>query len=107
MQRLLRSPPTATYVPSLTLTTAIAPVKSKTQKSEEKILILSEVPNDCVEDVLQTKMDFCDIACLMYDVTKPETFKYVTDIQKKLPPSMKVIYIANKSDLLQSVFEYE
>lgn len=40
---------------------------------------------------------------LMYDVNKPESFHYATELQKQLPEDMKVLYIANKSDLLRGV----
>ena len=39
----------------------------------------------------------------MFDVNKPESFQYCTELQKRLPAGMKVLYIANKSDLLQGV----
>ena len=50
-------------MPTLSVSTAVAPVKSRTQKSEEKVLILSEVPVSCVDDVLANQLDYCDIAC--------------------------------------------
>lgn len=45
------------------VTTMIAPVKPRSQKSEEKLLILSEIPCSCVDDVLSNHMQSCDIAC--------------------------------------------
>ena len=38
-------------------------MKSRTQKSEEKVLVMSEVPVSCVDDVLATQLEYCDIAC--------------------------------------------
>lgn len=74
---------------------------------------MSEVPVTCVEEVLANQMQYCDIACkkqdtrsyigMMFDVNKPESFHYVTNLQKRLPAGMKVLYIANKSDLLHGV----
>lgn len=43
----------------------------------------------------------------MFDVNKPESFHYVTNLQKRLPAGMKVLYIANKSDLLHGVGEWD
>ncbi len=34
----------------------------------------------------------------MFDASDPESFVYATQLQKRLPQGMKVLYIANKSD---------
>lgn len=64
---------------------------------------MSEVPASCVDEVMEHQLAYCDIACFMFDVNKPESFHYCTELQKRLPAGMKVLYIANKSDLLQGV----
>ena len=70
------------------------------EKSEEKTLIVTEVPTTCVEEVLEQHMDMCDIACLVFDVTKPESLQYSFELQKRFPRDMKVLFIASKGDLL-------
>ena len=78
----------------------MAPVVGRKEKSEEKTLIVTEVPTTCVEEVLEQHMDMCDIACLVFDVTKPESLQYSFELQKRFPRDMKVLFIASKGDLL-------
>ena len=87
-------------MPTLELATAVAPVVGRKEKSEEKTLIVTEVPAACVEEVLERRMDMCDIACLVFDVTKPESLQYAFELQKRFPRDMKVLFIASKGDLL-------
>ena len=51
------------HIPTEQLSTVVAPVKPRTQKSEEKVVVMTEVPETCEEHVLSDCMEMCDIAC--------------------------------------------
>ena len=98
LRRLLRAPQSAMHIPTEQLSTVVAPVKPRTQKSEEKVVMMTEVPETCEEHALSECMEMCDIACMVFDASSAESFEYVKRLQQKLPVGMKVLYIANKSD---------
>ena len=105
---MLRAPQAAQHIPTEQLSTVVAPVKPRTQKSDEKIVIMTEVPSLCEDHAIHDCINKCDIACrikennlsvgLVFDASDPESFVYATQLQKRLPQGMKVLYIANKSD---------
>ncbi|KAK8813369.1 hypothetical protein WA158_002961 [Blastocystis sp. Blastoise] len=41
----------------------------------------------------------CDICCLMFDLTDPTSFQYIKDIIPTLPPTLKIMLIANNKTL--------
>lgn len=63
LRRLLRAPQSAMHIPTEQLSTVVAPVKPRTQKSEEKVVVMTEVPETCEEHALSECMEMCDIAC--------------------------------------------
>ena len=63
LRRLLRAPQSAMHIPTEQLSTVVAPVKPRTQKSEETVVMMTEVPETCEEHALSECMEMCDIAC--------------------------------------------
>ena len=50
----------------------------------------------------KTALSKCDLICLLYDVTNPQSFEYVVNIQKKLVQDdfdIPCLYFASKADL--------
>ena len=64
LRRLLRAPQAAQHIPTEHLSTVVAPVKPRTQKSDEKMVIMTEVPPLCEDHAIADCMDKCDIACM-------------------------------------------
>ena len=62
-RRLLRAPQAVLHIPTEQLSTVVAPVKPRTQKSEEKMVIMTEIPSGSEDHAITDCIQFCDIAC--------------------------------------------
>lgn len=67
------------------------------------VLCLTEVTERATTEVTKKYMGLCDIACLVYDVTDPASFRYVREVMKTLPDGCKVLFVGTKKDLVEGV----
>ncbi|KAJ7985045.1 hypothetical protein DPEC_G00361070 [Dallia pectoralis] len=67
--------------------------------NQEKFLILFEV--DVETEFLKTSDAACDVACLMYDTSDPQSFDYCASIYKQhyMDSSIPCVLVASKADL--------
>ena len=102
LRRFLGSSPAGKYLPDASLKTAVNMVKHG--EGAEGSFILTEV-NEETENQAMESLAFCDIACLVWDVTRPDSLHYVLRLCERFPRGTKVLLVAMKSDLLRVVGE--
>ncbi|KTW25755.1 hypothetical protein T552_03368 [Pneumocystis carinii B80] len=77
-------------------------VNSVEIQSIQRYLVLEELTDD-ESSVLSNpkKLDSCDVLCLTYDSSDPESFGYLLKLNEKYPEinSIPCIYVATKADL--------
>lgn len=69
--------------------------------NQEKYLILEEV--DVETEFLKAADAACDVACLMYDVSDPESFNYCASIYKQhyMDSGIPCVVLGSKADLVE------
>ncbi|KAI7792918.1 mitochondrial Rho GTPase 2 [Triplophysa rosa] len=69
--------------------------------NQEKYLILEEV--DVETEFLKAADAACDVACLMYDVSDPESFNYCASIYKQhyMDSGIPCVVLSSKADLVE------
>ncbi|XP_036408265.1 mitochondrial Rho GTPase 2-like [Megalops cyprinoides] len=74
-------------------------INTVTVNNQEKYLILYEVDVDM--EFLKASDAACDVACLMYDVSDPQSFNYCASIYKQhyMDSSIPCVVVASKADL--------
>ncbi|KAG7459778.1 hypothetical protein MATL_G00214280 [Megalops atlanticus] len=74
-------------------------INTVTVNNQEKYLILYEV--DVEMEFLKASDAACDVACLMYDVSDPQSFNYCASIYKQhyMDSSIPCVVVASKADL--------
>lgn len=87
------------YIPTKNHRTVVNSVEIQ---SIQRYLVLEELTDD--EHVVLSnpkKLDACDVFCLTYDSSDPESFDYLLKLQEKYPEinSIPCVYAATKADL--------
>ena len=100
LRRFLGSSPAGKYLPDQSLKTAVNMVKHGEGAVDS--FILTEV-NEETENQAFELLRFCDLACLVWDVTRPDSLHYVMRLCSRFPRGTKVLLVAMKSDLLRVV----
>uniref|UniRef100_A0A4W4EFM7 Mitochondrial Rho GTPase n=1 Tax=Electrophorus electricus TaxID=8005 RepID=A0A4W4EFM7_ELEEL len=74
-------------------------INTVTIANQEKYLILEEV--DVETEFLKAADAACDVACLMYDVSDPDSFNYCASIYKQhyMERGVPCVVVASKADL--------
>uniref|UniRef100_A0A673G2J2 Mitochondrial Rho GTPase n=1 Tax=Sinocyclocheilus rhinocerous TaxID=307959 RepID=A0A673G2J2_9TELE len=69
--------------------------------NQDKYLILEEV--DVETEFLKTADAACDVACLMYDVSDPDSFNYCASIYKQhyMDRGIPCVVVGSKADLIE------
>uniref|UniRef100_A0A672N4Q2 Mitochondrial Rho GTPase n=1 Tax=Sinocyclocheilus grahami TaxID=75366 RepID=A0A672N4Q2_SINGR len=70
--------------------------------NQDKYLILEEV--DVETEFLKTADAACDVACLMYDVSDPDSFNYCASIYKQhyMDRGIPCVVVGSKADLIEA-----
>ena len=100
LRRFLGSSPAGKYLPDQSLKTAVNMVKHGEGSVDS--FILTEVNEESEVEAFQN-LRYCDLACLVWDVTRPDSLQYVMRLCARFPRGTKVLLVAMKSDLLRVV----
>lgn len=99
LDSFINRPYNTEYIPTKNHRTVVNSVEIQ---SIQRYLVLEELTDD--EHAVLTnpkKLDACDVLCLTYDSSDPESFGYLLKLQEKYPEinSIPCVYAATKADL--------
>ncbi|KAG4302983.1 hypothetical protein PCK1_000649 [Pneumocystis canis] len=99
LDSFINKPYNPKYIPTKNHRTVVNSVEIQ---SIQRYLVLEELTDD-EHAVLSNpkKLDACDVLCLTYDSSDPESFGYLLKLQEKYPEinSIPCVYAATKADL--------
>ncbi|ORX81805.1 mitochondrial Rho 1 [Basidiobolus meristosporus CBS 931.73] len=99
LKGFVNKPFTEGYVPT---TKPFCVVNSVEIKGAEKYLVMEEFGSNYEAEVFQNKkkLELCDLLCLVYDSSDPNSFSYIANLRKQYNlDHIPHVFVATKSDL--------
>lgn len=102
LDTFLQRPYNENYIPTMKLRTVVNSVEVKGGK--QHYLIMEELGSQLESEILNknaNKLKNCDVVCLVYDSSNPESFQYLVEFREANPylDGLPLIFVALKADL--------